>query len=854
MKTGLPPNGLLLPTQHRSFFSDLLQLLAENGFHKSKLDPQLPQIIDALAQLCVTEDDMHAWCGELGQWVRWYRVPAFWLTYIFQFVTQARRSPYHFLACELYADAQTSFADDLALLSLETAYDGYMRNRATLGDAYEPVGIALQRKLRYYYDYYYQWSRPFGYGECNPCADHLYNSLSRAWLIDGVQDGDANFDINDAEALSKVISQSKGDEFAFYGILARRFLGLHYAGLGQHELSIEPLESALADARRLQLDTEIGHLRRLLGSALRAVGRGDEARHQFEQAYAYEKLEPLFVYTAYWQALSARELGDTLLRFAGRSADVALEKSEDVAVIIDDPEKLRPALNAYHDGRLFLNGHMSLQCPFPVARAAKQQIFRSFSENAIQVACLLKSTKDMLAEVEWSGPREATEVITEIAAAREINPANLADFRRSRAIYYQTLNTMPGRFEDYLANLAQGNADRRAYVAQSFALDSKLISTQWCDNIVEQTLAMRLPDTVFLLFHVGAHASTAVLIDMSSGVAAPFVAAFGEQRLRDIHDAYVNAVKDAATRKLALDKLMTDYEEILGSILEPVLPFLPGKHLKIFPRLQMNAVPLHSLRLQGKYLIDHCATISYGQTLGLFLESHSDKAAQHETSLRVVMGNDVPWYELLLPKIRHAYNGAAREEHQISWPQLITSISKQPADDTLFACHGQYSLNDPDGSQLELAMDQSEGKVLFSRVFAELDLRGCRSVMMGACESGLARAEIGAEYIGLPSAMLSSGVQYVVGALWTIPQVATAVLVERYLMLIKNRSINVCVALCQAQREVMMMTRDQLADWVRDVMAEQPELDGVLQDIGRMDEQPFSHPYHWAGLQVVGDV
>jgi len=268
----------------------------------------------------------------------------------------------------------------------------------------------------------------------------------------------------------------------------------------------------------------------------------------------------------------------------------------------------------------------------------------------------------------------------------------------------------------------------------------------------------------------------------------------------------------------------------------------------------MNAVPLHSLRLQGKYLIDHCATISYGQTLGLFLESHSDKAAQHETSLRVVMGNDVPWYELLLPKIRHAYNGAAREEHQIVWPQLITSISKQPADDTLLACHGQYSLNDPDGSLLELAMDQSEGKVLFSRVFAELDLRGCRSVMMGACESGLARAEIGAEYIGLPSAMLSSGVQYVVGALWTIPQVATAVLVERYLMLIKNRSINVCAALCQAQREVMMMTRDQLADWVRDVMAEQPELDGVLQDIGRMDEQPFSHPYHWAGLQVVGDV
>ncbi|MGO8839774.1 MAG: CHAT domain-containing protein [Methyloceanibacter sp.] len=854
MKTCPSPTGSLLPAQHRPFLADLLRILTENGFRKSKLDPLLPRIVDAFAELCSTHDDLRAWYDELGRWVSWYRVPGYWLTYIFQLVTQVRKSTYHFVACERFSDAQTNFADDIALSSLETAYSTYIQNRAILGEAYEQVGSALQRKLRFYYDYYYHWSRPFEYWECNPCADHLYTSMSQSWLVESIRDQDDKFDIDDAGALSGVIGQCQGDEFAFYGVLARRFLGLLHASHGQHALSAEQFQLALAEARRLNLDTEIGHLRRLLGCALRAMGNGDEARHQFEQAYAYEKLEPLSIYTTYWQALSARELGDTVMRFAGRHADVALSRPEDAAVIIDDPEKLRPALNAYHDGRMFLNGHMSAQCPFPIARAAKQQIFRSFSNNAIQAACMLQSPKDVLAEVEWSGPREATEVVTEIAAAREIGQVPLADFRRNRAIYYQTLNTVPSRFEDYLANLEQYNAARRAYLEQSFALDSTLIMTQWCDKIVEQTLALRLPDTVFLLFHVGSRASIMILIDMSSGVAAPFPVAFGEGQLRVIHEEYLNKAKDANTRRLALDKLMSNYADMLGPVLEPVLRFLPGKHLKIFPRLQMNGVPLHALRLQGKYLIEHCATISYGQTLGLFLESHSSKTERHDTALRIVMGGHVPWYELLLPKIRERYAGAVREEHQILWQELTKSLTAQPAGDTLFACHGKYNAGDLDGSDLELAATHAEGKVLFSRVFAELDLRGCRSVIMGACESGLARAEIGAEYIGLPSAMLSSGVRYVIGALWTIPQMATAVLVDRYLELIKDESINVCAALCHVQREVMIMTRDQLSSWVQGVMASHPELDKVLQDVAGLDEHPFAHPYHWAGMQVVGDV
>jgi len=857
MKTSPAPDGSHLPAHHRPFLANLLQTLIENGFRQSKVNPLLPQILIEFNQLCSSDEDLSAWCDELRLWVRWYRVPAFWLTFIFQLLTKSRGSVYHFLASDLYSDAQTNFADDGALSSLETAYSGFLKNSAVLGTAYEPVRRAIESKLRAYYEYYSLWSRPFAFRECNPCADHLYRSLSQSWIAEAVPAGEKNFSIADADALSGIIQRSNTDDLAYYGILARRFLGLLHSSQGRYEASAEQFQLALQDARQRRLDTEIGHLCRLLGSALRFTGKAEEARRYFEQALAFERLEPFFAYTFYWQSLSARELGDTILRLAGPAADARPDAPEDFAVIPSDPEKLKPVLSAYHGGRLFLSRHMSFQCPFPLARAAKQQIFRSFSANAIQVAAILQSPADVLAEVESNGPREATESVTEIAAAHDLSQLELAEFRRDRALYYRTLNTVPGRFEDYLTNIAQNNAARRAYLERSIALSSRLIGSQGCDDIVEQTLKLRLPETVFLLFHIAPTESTMVLLDMSSGLAMPSSLEFGELQLRVIHKEFetsLSGASNAATKNQALETLLSRYAELLGPELEPILRFLPGKHLKIFPRLQMNGVPFHAIRLQDKYLIEHCSAISYGQTLGLFLENHSLQTVRSDCALRFVIGDGVPWYTLLLPKLRQTYASTLQEEAQVSWTQLLASLSAHPARDSVFACHGKFNPENVDESELELMANQPEGRVSFSRVFEQLDLRGSRSVMMGACESGLARTEIAAEYIGLTAAMLSSGAPYVIGSFWKIPQDATAVLLDRYLQSVNSESANICAALSGAQRDIIRMTRDELAAWVEAMLSGDPRLKGALKGVAAMDEFPFAKPYYWAGLQVVGDV
>lgn len=833
----------------------MLGVLTEQESRSGSVEALLPRLEDALAATCTLEEHFRAWSDELRLWVRWRRIPAYWLTSIFQSVTQRRKSIYHYVACELHADAQTNLADDSALQSLENAYHACNQSKTILGDKFPSIEYYLQRKLSLFYRYYYLSCRPFDSANFNPLSEHLYTSVSGLWLHYGVVEDDKGFIPKDGNALRNVLPACKGKDFAYYGVLARHFLGFFYANKGQDDLAAEQYRLALEQALDLNLDTEIGHLRRHYGAALRFLGDLDGARSQFDQAYSYERAARW--YCSYWYAMSAREIGDTLMHMAGRRVESSARvgRPMDASLVFDNPGSLKPALQAYHDGRLLFDIHIAVQAPFPVSRASKEQIFRSFSGNAIQAAALSQSSLDLLAEVECNGPREATMVVAEITAANQVAPASLAEFRRNRAVFNAELNTFGGNFEKYLSNIGETNAARRAYVAATTALSTQIMQAQMSDEVAQEILNTRIANTVFLLFHVGQMSSMAVIVDMTSGSAGPFPLSFGEGQLREIHRELAGELKTAGTMQdpgeaiqSAVENVTSRYEELLRPLLEPIAPILQGRHLKIFPRLQMNAVPLHALKVGGKYLIEYC-DISYGQTLGLFLQARRKQSEQHTANLRVVLGG-VPCYNAILSSINQSYGASVHIDDQPEWPVLTASLAAEPARDVLFACHGSYNADSPDSSYLYLSGSRT---VSFSQVFADLDLRNCRSVIMGACESGLARSEVNAEYIGLPSAMLSSGVRYVIGALWQVNQLATAVLVNRYLELLADGETGVPAALCRAQRGLMAMTRDDLSRWVRGQFS--PGLEPYIQKrVAKMDERPFARPFYWAGFQVSGDV
>ena len=242
--------------------------------------------------------------------------------------------------------------------------------------------------------------------------------------------------------------------------------------------------------------------------------------------------------------------------------------------------------------------------------------------------------------------------------------------------------------------------------------------------------------------------------------------------------------------------------------------------------------------------------------MGLFLANHGSRTLPSATThlTRVVVGDDVALYQRILPSLRQVYRTDLEEHAQVTWPALLEAISERPARDTLFACHGRFDATMVAASELDLGSAGSDHTVSFARVFEHLDLQGCRSVLMGSCVSGVSRTEIGAEYLGLPAAMLASGVRYVVGALWNIPALSTAVVIERLMLSLRDASASVAVVLSDVQRGLAAIEQEQVLAWVAEKFSDDPQLQKLLSNIRARGPYPFADPYHWAGLQATGDI
>ncbi len=88
----------------------------------------------------------------------------------------------------------------------------------------------------------------------------------------------------------------------------------------------------------------------------------------------------------------------------------------------------------------------------------------------------------------------------------------------------------------------------------------------------------------------------------------------------------------------------------------------------------------------------------------------------------------------------------------------------------VFYCHGGL---DPTGA--EWGLDLNDG-VLTVPALRELELHGCRLILLAACETGL--SDFTDELFNLPTALGETGAQCVVASLWSIPAMQTRTMVE----------------------------------------------------------------------------
>jgi hypothetical protein len=785
--------------------------------------------------------------GELDRYVRWRRLPGYWFAFLFQHALRQLNSLYFIDACRLYADAQINLNQDLALSSLEIGYNVLSRWLEKRDDEQiQQVASGFCRRMQGVYRYYRRWYAYRPSHDINQLTEHLYSDKTFADLKAAFPELGKLCDRIMPDDYLKIIDRCRLSEDMYCRIVARRFLGSLYQGKQEREAALEQFRIGLEEALAVSLETEIGHFYRLCGYALIQSGRLREAAQQFEKACAYES-HPAF---SYWGALSVCELGDVLMKLAGRELDPS-----------HPPREIVLAARAYKSGRLVFDADIGMGV-VPVARAVKQQLFRSYADNVLEVATILKNRNDMLAEVEAAGPRYATELVAEGNAVRTLSEDDQVRFRRARAIFYQDLgafkksSTPDGGFSRYLVSLKENWKKRRFYLEKRNALTGPLTHAQLGDEIVEKIVALRLPDVMFLLFHVGQEQTFAALLDAGSGEMVGAVSNFGYRHWRAHQEAYQKSVQEAGNctdpsigMRRPLDALLGTYEDSLAQLWEAFLPFLHGKHLKIFPRLFLNEVPLHALTIDGKRLIEYCQ-VSYAQTLGLFLQVHRHETGSSARTLTMVCDDKgAPSYRGAIRLLNGTYGSDMRLLRSPSWQDFASSICGQRPTEMFFACHGRYNPDDPAASSLWFGESQ---KVPFSRIFSELDLKGCECVTLGACESGLGRTIVTAEYLGLPIAFFAAGVRYVIGTLWQVNQLAAAILLSHHYELLHRGKHTIPGALNEAQRYVMRMSRARILEWIENYLPEKAERWGSV--IQRGEELPFAHPYYWAGFYIAGDV
>ncbi|MDQ0961143.1 hypothetical protein QFZ66_005021 [Streptomyces sp. B4I13] len=96
------------------------------------------------------------------------------------------------------------------------------------------------------------------------------------------------------------------------------------------------------------------------------------------------------------------------------------------------------------------------------------------------------------------------------------------------------------------------------------------------------------------------------------------------------------------------------------------------------------------------------------------------------------------------------------------------------ADVVHIAVHGTLDQDAPWMHCLYLSPDRDDDGRVFAYDFLEADLRGVRLVTLPACESALGRFDRADNVRGIPSALITAGVQAVVGCLWSVrPEPAT---------------------------------------------------------------------------------
>jgi CHAT domain-containing protein len=174
-----------------------------------------------------------------------------------------------------------------------------------------------------------------------------------------------------------------------------------------------------------------------------------------------------------------------------------------------------------------------------------------------------------------------------------------------------------------------------------------------------------------------------------------------------------------------------------------------------------------------------------------------------------------------------------------------------------FSCHGFANPAEPLESGLLMAHDE----VLALRDAQGLRLARARLAVLSACETRLPGADLPDEVVSLPTGLVQAGVPGVVGSLWSVLDLSTAMLMVRFYDLWRRDGLPPMEALRRAQIWLRDTTNAEKAAYFGTELPELnatkmplPLADALFKEAALLepDERSFAHPFHWAAFAFTG--
>jgi CHAT domain-containing protein len=166
------------------------------------------------------------------------------------------------------------------------------------------------------------------------------------------------------------------------------------------------------------------------------------------------------------------------------------------------------------------------------------------------------------------------------------------------------------------------------------------------------------------------------------------------------------------------------------------------------------------------------------------------------------------------------------------------------ADIAEFFCHGKAELASPLASGLGLSDGRLTVQMLLSRPPGRRQL-----IVLSACESHVAGADVPDEVIGLPAALVQAGATGVVASQWRISEDAAAALLRRFREVV-NDGEPPATALAVAQGWLRGASGAELAERYPDIFNEPSQ--SAAQQADRNQRRPFEEPRFWAAFCYTG--